>query len=97
MTVAQFHSEAEAELLATARFYEEQADQLGIDFVAAVEATRDHLCEFPESGRPYGPRLRRFLIRRFPHALIYHWNGERILVVAVAHVRRRPGYWRTRS
>ena len=66
-----FHPEAQAEFIAAARHYESQAENLGLDFVAAVEATYQRVVAFPESGRPFGPRLRRVLLPGFPYGLIY--------------------------
>jgi hypothetical protein len=40
---------------------------------------------------------RRFLFRRFPFSLIYFIQETSILVVAVAHGRRKPGYWNNRK
>ena len=97
MITVEFHPAAEEEFLAAARYYEEQAQGLGFDFISAVEATSNHVCEFPDSGRAFGHRLRRFLVRRFPYTLIYRAEPDRMLIVAVAHVRRSPGYWRNRA
>jgi plasmid stabilization system protein ParE len=92
-----FHPEAQAELIAAARYYEAQAENLGLDFISAAEATYRRLVSFPESGRPFGSRLRRVLVPGFPYGLIYRPEPDRMLVVAVAHLRRRPGYWRSRA
>jgi hypothetical protein len=54
------------------------------------------ILEFPDSGRPFGRRLRRTLVRGFPYGLLYRVEPSRILIVAVAHLHRRPGYWRSR-
>ena len=97
MTRAEFHPAAEDELLAAARYYESQAQNLGLEFISAVEATRDHICQFPDSGRPFGQHLRRFLVRRFPYTVIYRAEPARVLILAVAHARRKPGYWRDRA
>ena len=97
MRSAAFHPEADAEFIAAARYYESQAQNLGLDFISAVETTYQRLVTFPESGRPFGPRLRRILVPGFPYALVYRPEPDRILIVAVAHVRRRPGYWRART
>jgi len=85
--IVEFHPEAEAELVSAARYYEEHAENLGVDLLAAV----------PESGHPFGLRLRRVLVPGFPYGLIYRAEADRILIVAVAHLHRRPGYWRRRS
>jgi len=93
----QFHPEAEAEFIAAAQYYEGQAENLGFDFISAVERSYQRLMTFPESGHPFGRRLRRVLVPGFPYGLLYRANPDRIFVVAVAHVRRRPGYWRHRE
>ncbi len=96
MIRVEFHPEAEAELLAGARYYEGEAQNLGADFLAAVESVCARLCEFPDLGHPFGPRLRRLLVPRFPYGVIYHVRGEQIRVVAVANLHRRPNYWHGR-
>ena len=97
MTSVNFHPEAEAELLAAARYYEEQAENLGLDFLDAVEATCDRVLQFPDIGREFGGRLRRVLVPRFPFGLIYRMDANGLLVLAVANLYRRPGYWRRRT
>lgn len=97
MRSAAFHPEAEAEFFAAARYYEGQAAGLGLDFIAAVERTYQRLSMFPESGHPFGSRVRRALVPGFPYSLVYHADSNRLVVVAVAHLHRRPGYWRTRT
>lgn len=92
-----FHPEAEAEFIEAAGRYEEQAHNLGLDFIAAVERTYQRLLSFPESGHLFGTRLRRVLVPGFPYCLLYRIEPERILVLAVARLRRRPGYWRRRT
>ena len=92
-----FHPEADAEFLATARYYEGQAENLGLDFIAAVQRTYQRLAAFPESGHPFGSRLRRALVPGFPYGLIYRVESECLFIVAVAHLHRRPGYWRVRT
>lgn len=92
-----FHPEAEAEFIEAAGRYEEQAHNLGLDFIATVERTYQRLLVFPESGHPFGTRLRRVLVPGFPYGLLYRMEPEGIRIVAVAHVRRRPGYWRRRT
>ena len=94
---AEFHPAAAEELAAAASYYEQQAPNLGREFIAAVEATQQYVCQHPDSGQAFGAQFRRFLVRRFPYALIYHREVDRLVIVAVAHVRRRPGYWRGRD
>ena len=97
MTSVEFHPEADAEFIAAARYYEGRAENLGLDFISAVERSYQRLMTFPESGHPFGRRLRRVLVPGFPYGLLYRASSDRIFVVAVAHLRRRPGDWRHRE
>jgi plasmid stabilization system protein ParE len=92
----EFHPEAQAEFIAAAQFYERQTASLGFDFIAAVQRVLERLGEFPASGAPFGRRLRRLLVPKFPYGVLYRVERERIYVVAVMHLHRRPGYWRPR-
>ena len=97
MRSIELHAEAQAEFISAARYYEDQADNLGLDFIDAVRRTVQRILEYPESGRPFGRRLRRVLVPGFPYGLLYRAGPQRILIVAVAHLHRRPGYWRSRT
>ncbi len=96
MRSVEFHPEATVEFDAAARFYEVQAEGLGLDFVAATERTSQRIVEYPNSGAPLGRRLRRMLVPGFPYGILYRVEPNRIYVVAVMHLHRRPGYWRSR-
>jgi len=65
----EFHPEAQAEFISTARFYERQVDGLGLDFIMTVQQTYERLRESPASGPPFGRRLRRLLVPKFPYGL----------------------------
>ncbi len=54
MKSVEFHPEAEAEFIAAARYYEDQTENLGLDFISAVERSYQRLMTFPESGHPFG-------------------------------------------
>lgn len=92
-----FHPEAEAEMVAAAEFFEARSMGLGIDFIAEVERATRALVIYSRIGHRFSRRLRRMLVQRFPYGLLYRVETGRIVVVAVAHVRRRPGYWRRRE
>ena len=62
------------------------------EFDRAVSA----IAESPEVWPPYVHETRRYLFRRFPFFVVYRLTAEDIEIVAVAHARRRPGYWRDR-
>jgi plasmid stabilization system protein ParE len=96
VTGVEFHPEAQDELNAAAQFYEHQAEGLGLDFIMTVHRTSERLLESPASGSPFGRRLRRLLVPTFPYGLLYRVEPERIYIIAVMHLHRRPGYWRSR-
>jgi toxin ParE1/3/4 len=91
-----FHPEAEVEFLAAAEFYEIHRRGLGVEFIAEVRKAARALQRHPKLGRRFSRRLRRLLVQRFPYGLLYRPQGEDIFIVAVAHLSRRPGYWRRR-
>jgi len=66
-------------------------------FMAEVDRAIERIAEAPARWPVHLHGTRRFLLRRFPFALIYRENPDTILVLAVAHGRRRPGYWRRRG
>jgi plasmid stabilization system protein ParE len=81
---------------AAARYYEERRRGLGDEFLSEVERAVTFAAERPEAGTPLGADLRWVLTRRFRYAVIYRERERGIEVLAVAHLRRRPGYWRSR-
>jgi toxin ParE1/3/4 len=91
-----FHPDAEAELIAAGEFYEAQADGLGLEFVSEVRSAARAIAAHPSLGHRFSKRLRRFLVRRFPYGLLYRNEPTAIFIVAVMHLRRRPGYWKGR-
>jgi plasmid stabilization system protein ParE len=92
----EFHPEAQDEFISGAEFYERQTEGLGLDFILTVQHTYERLLEFPASGPPFGRRPRRLLVPKFPYGLLYRVEPERIYIIAVMHLHRRPGYWRSR-
>lgn len=97
-----FSSEAVAELEAAATWYEEQLPGLGGAFIAAIDSTVSRVVDWPRSGAPVPSissdlDVRRVPVARFPYNLPYIVMDEVVVVLAVAHDRRRPGYWKQRT
>lgn len=92
----EFHPEAELELIEAGLYYELEVPGLGTRFEAEVRRTIDLLLERPELGRHIGGDLRQLSLYRFPFTIIYAPSIEVLYVVAVAHHKRRPSYWRSR-
>ena len=89
-----FLSPAEEEMTKMALYYETASSRLGSDFLDDLQRTVDRLCNFPQSGEFIDSHLRRTI--RFPFSIIYALEENEIVVVAVAHHGRRPGYWQSR-
>jgi plasmid stabilization system protein ParE len=68
----------------------------GERFVEAVEAEFVLLLQFPEIGRRLRKNVRRRNISRWPYGIVYVLDANELVVIAIAHNRRRPEYWRTR-
>jgi plasmid stabilization system protein ParE len=92
-----FHPAAAAEVEEAALFYESRMPNLGKSFASEVERTIALVREFPDAGTSLDHNLRRVLVARFPYAIVYRHDQDAVLVLAVAHQRRRPDYWRQRS
>jgi len=96
MKKATFHEDAEAEMIEAARYYEERSSGLGLSFLDAVEAAVSEILEYPKACPLLGDHVRRKLLSRFPYGVIFAVEEDRIRVVAIAHLKRRPEYWRYR-
>ena len=93
--------EADQELLEAARWYEQRRAGLGADFLAAIGAAAELIQRRPAGGtRVSGVRdevpARQLVLRRFPYAVMFLELEAEIRILAFAHHRRRPGYWRDR-
>ena len=92
-----FHPEAQDELTSAAAFYNAQVTGLGDELTDEVDRALQLVWATPGLGTPIGREHRKWPVRRFPYDLIYRADEEGLFVLAVAHQRRRPGYWRDRS
>ena len=92
------HSEAIKELDSAIFYYENQKVGLGLDFLAEVEQCLSKIQQNPNLGAVYKVAgLRRYVIQQFPFLIFYAELEEFIWVVAIAHGKRRPNYWRRRQ
>ncbi len=91
-----FHPEAAAEYAEAYQWYVERGDDIAAAFAEEISRALRLVRQTPERWPRYSARHRRILVRRFPYSVVYLTTPERIWIVAVAHARRRPGYWRAR-
>ncbi|MCB9658230.1 MAG: type II toxin-antitoxin system RelE/ParE family toxin [Sandaracinaceae bacterium] len=101
MRELRFHREARAELVAAAEHHEAERPGYGERFREEMRKLVEQAAELPatgqrEAGYPAGVDVRTFRFRVFPYSLVVSIEPEMVLVVAVTHGRRRPGYWRDR-
>jgi toxin ParE1/3/4 len=92
----EFHSEALEEYKDAARYYEGCQSGLGGRFIVSVEQALLHIIEKPEQGKFIEKDVRRYLTRVFPYAILYSIEPDYILIIAIMHCHREPGYWKKR-
>lgn len=96
MNQRRFLPGAENEMFEAARFYESRKPGLSKDFLDEVERTIVSVEKQPHLGAKHSANIRRRIIRRFPFGVLYAVEPDRIVVVAVMHLHRRPDYWKGR-
>jgi toxin ParE1/3/4 len=92
----QFHPVAQAEFHAAEDYYEERVEGLGSDFADEVRSALKVIQSGPHRWPIRTQNTRSYFIHRFPFAVIYLDLPDTIWVVAIAHLHRRPGYWKRR-
>jgi hypothetical protein len=91
-----FDPDARAEFLAAVDYYEERQTGLGRRFRTVVEMEIGGIKSMPFRFRVLHAPFRRCLIPKFPYAIIFTIEPTFMLVVALAHMSRKPGYWHDR-
>lgn len=92
----EFHPEALTEYLAATHYYAECQEGLELRFIDSVEHAIERICKRPQQYRIIEEDVRRCLAKVFPYAVLYTIEPEYILIIAVMHCHREPGYWRRR-
>lgn len=89
--------EADAEMIDGARWYESHRAGLGHEFLDEVDVVVTRIAETPRVGSPVpgvaDTEIRRRPVKRFPYHVVYLELPDHLRVLAIAHDRRRPGYW----
>jgi len=91
-----FHPGASEEMEESATWYETRKPGLGDEFLSEVQDTIDRILKQPNKWRTVYRDVRRCRLERFPFAVLYRARSERVEIVAIAHDRRRTGYWEGR-
>ena len=85
-----FRPEAELDLSEAVNWYEEKVKGLGANFLLNVEAAIESILRTPEAFTPIYKNTRRALVRKFPFGVHYLIDKDKIIVLAVFHVKRNP-------
>lgn len=92
-----FHPEALAEYEGAALYYAARDPRVALRFIQAVEDAVRRIRAAPTRWRVVEEDIRRCLVRVFPYAVLYTIEQDRVLIVAVMHCSREPGYWKARK
>ena len=78
-------------------WYAERSGIAAERFSNAVDAALKRIAASPEQFAVIDSQHRECIVKRFPFRIVYRVESSRVLVVAVAHAKRRPGYWKLRG
>lgn len=92
-----FHTEAMEEYAASYVWYYERGQHLAEAFEHEIERALRLIVDAPERWPIYKEKYRKILVRRFPYSLVYTNTDTQIVIIAVAHGSRKPGYWKKRK
>lgn len=93
----EFHPEALAEYEEAAHYYAGCQEGLELRFIASVESAIRQIVDSPTRWRLFEQDVRRCLTKVFPYAVLYTVESDFVLIIAVMHCHREPGYWRQRA
>lgn len=95
---AEIHPEALAEAEAAIIWYGERSSRAPAAFIEEIDNAIKSILDAPRRWPVFDLDCRRFPLFRFPYSIVYRERSTNLVqILAVAHGRRRPGYWRARS
>jgi hypothetical protein len=89
----EYHPTAWREMLDAAEYYDSVLSGLGDEFLSDLQRVEDRIKRNPRIGARYAGPFLSTLLNRFPYAVFYRIATDGILVLAITHQRRKPGYW----
>ena len=89
--------EAEHELVEAIGYYESKSPGLGLDFLNEIQFGLEIIRRLPTLWPLRKDGTRRYLVHRFPYLVVYMHHEDHIWVIAFAHCKRKPGYWKERT
>lgn len=92
-----FHPGAAREYEKAYAWYFARNPQTAAGFAQAVSRAVHSIDESPHRWPLYGKRYRYYMLKRYPYLIVYRVRPNDVKIIAVAHSRRKPGYWKRRS
>ena len=96
MKLVKFHPDAESEMIEAAAYYETQQPDLGRRFLTSVQEAVNRIVLNPRLYPTVELDVRRCLTKMFPFGVLFREQPDRIVIMAVMHLHRDPGYWKDR-
>ena len=91
-----FHAQAAEEAEAAQEWYAERSPAAAAAFLLELNHAVQGVAEGPERWPLHDQNIRKYVFPKFPFILFYKLTEEKIQIIAVAHSKRRPRYWRNR-
>ena len=96
MKALEYHPESKAESREAIDFYWSRSRASALDFRDELKSALSRLRKAPNACSPFLHGTRRILLDRFPYFVVFRERPHDIQIVAIAHAKRRPGYWAKR-
>ena len=91
-----FHPDGTMELAESADWYAERSPTAARNFLVAIDVAVASIVDDPTRFVRIDDRHQSCSVIKFPFQVVYRFSDDRVVVIAVAHAKRRPGYWRGR-
>ncbi|HSG32473.1 MAG TPA: type II toxin-antitoxin system RelE/ParE family toxin [Thermodesulfobacteriota bacterium] len=91
-----FHPEAIKEAESSQHWYVERSQTAALGFTNEISSAIEKILKSPTRWPKYQKNTRRYILPRFPFSVIYRIKDNIIEVIAIAHHKRKPGFWRNR-
>jgi plasmid stabilization system protein ParE len=92
----EIHPRAALEAREARRWYARRSVAVANRFISELDHAIAQITAAPQQWSPYLHGTRVYRLRRYPFLVVYESSAVLVRVIAVAHARRRPGYWRRR-
>lgn len=81
------------ELSEACQFYEQEFSGLGERFEQEVKRAIKRMIQYPQAWQKERGDIRKCLLHKFPYKILYSLESDHLLILAIAHLHRKPDYW----